>query len=51
MRIWLLAAVLGYLFVLVVGVGGWLARREKSRAGIDGEFALGGRSLGRPWWP
>ena len=46
MRIWLLAAVLGYLFVLVVGVGGWLARREKSRVAIDGEFALGGRSLG-----
>ena len=46
MRIWLLAAVLGYLFVLVVGVGGWLARREKNRAAIDGEFALGGRSLG-----
>jgi SSS family solute:Na+ symporter len=46
----ILAAVLVYLFVLVVGVGWFLARREKlsSRAAVEGEFALGGRSLSTP---
>lgn len=45
MRIQILAAVLAYLFILVVGVGSWLAHREKKKQHVDGEFALGGRSL------
>jgi len=46
----ILVAVLIYLFVLVVGVGSFLARREKlsRHAAVEGEFALGGRSLSTP---
>ena len=48
MKIGILLAVLAYLFALVLGVGSWLARREKKKASVDGEFALGGRSLSTP---
>jgi solute:Na+ symporter, SSS family len=43
----ILITVLIYLFVLVIGVGSWLARREKKtkHQAVEGEFALGGRSL------
>ncbi len=44
----ILISVLIYLFVLVVGVGWFLARREKHKEGVEGEFALGGRSLSTP---
>jgi hypothetical protein len=47
-KIGILLAVLAYLFILVVGVGSWLARREKKKEAVDGEFALGGRSLSTP---
>ena len=48
MKIGILLAVLAYLFILVLGVGTWLARREKKKESIAGEFALGGRSLSTP---
>ena len=48
MKIGILLAVLAYLFTLVLGVGSWLARREKKKESIEGEFALGGRSLSTP---
>lgn len=44
MKAGILLAVLAYLLILVVGVGSWLARRERKH-GVEGEFALGGRSL------
>jgi SSS family solute:Na+ symporter len=47
-KIGILLAVLAYLFILVLGVGSWLARREKKKESIEGEFALGGRSLSTP---
>ena len=48
MRLGILAAVLTYLVVLIVGVGSWLARREEHASReVDG-FALGGRSLSTP---
>ncbi len=46
MKLGILIAVLGYLFVLVVGVGSWLASRNKAKAAhVEGEFALGGRNM------
>jgi SSS family solute:Na+ symporter len=46
----ILVSVLIYLFVLVVGVGWFLARHEKrsKHVATEGEFALGGRSLSTP---
>lgn len=48
MKAGILVAVLAYLFILVIGVGSWLAKRESQRANAEGEFALGGRSLSTP---
>jgi SSS family solute:Na+ symporter len=47
-KIGILFAVLAYLFILVVGIGSWLARREQKKEAVEGEFALGGRSLSTP---
>ena len=47
MKLGILAAVLAYLIVLIVGVGSWLARREAATHTTD-DFALGGRSLSTP---
>jgi SSS family solute:Na+ symporter len=48
MKIGILAAVLAYLVILVVGVGTWLARRETQHRAVEGDFALGGRNLSTP---
>ena len=48
MKIGILAAVLAYLVILVVGVGAWLAKREKNHRAVEGDFALGGRNLSTP---
>ncbi len=48
MKIGILVAVLAYLVILVVGVGAWLAKREKNHQAVEGDFALGGRNLSTP---
>lgn len=44
----ILVAVLIYEFVLILGVGLWIAKREKGQVEGEGSFALAGRNLPMP---
>lgn len=44
----ILIAVLIYEVVLIIGVGLWLAKRDKGQEGGEGSFALAGRNLPMP---